>query len=219
MPDGAAALEDGPRGRPTRPLRRKKRLSPSRSLSRSSESASEGQLEESAPAQLEESRAEHASGENEDSRRLRARGLAERGRTHRRGRRRKFNGGMTNGCSTRRSTRSTRPGSRGGGDGRARSQVRSSCRSRRWRSRRRGATPAWSRSAGDPRRDAPLRLRRQRDGDRAAAGRDRNRGAGLVRRADVETVEQGRRGSSAARAAPDRARDGRHVRPAPANAQ
>ena len=65
----------------------------------------------------------------------------------------------------------------------------------------------------DPRRHAALRLRRERGGVRAPARRDRDRRAGVVRRADARprrpgraALRQGRRGGA------HRARDGRPLR-------
>ena len=81
-------------------------------------------------------------------RHLGARGLAERQPPHGRGRRQPLQRrDHRTGCSTRRCTRSTRPGSRATRFSSCRCRARSSCRSRRWRSRRRAATRAWSRSA------------------------------------------------------------------------
>ena len=71
-------------------------------------------------------------------------------------------------------------------------RARSSSRWPRWRSRRRAATRASSRSAAvDPRRDAALRLRREpRRRSGLPAGRDRDRRAGLVRRPDRRTPRE-----------------------------
>ena len=60
----------------------------------------------------------------------------------------RFNGGLTNRMlAARARRRSTRPASRRTRSRSCRCPARSSCRSRRWRSRRRAATPASSRSA------------------------------------------------------------------------
>ena len=128
----------------------------------------------------------------------------------------RFNGGADEPDAPRRARHArSRPGCRRTRSPSCPCPARSSCRSPRWRSRRRGATRASSRSA----RSCAARRRTSSTSPSEAA-------SGLQLAAietgvpvafgvlTVDTVAQGRRGSRAADAVRTRARDGRHVRAA-----